>query len=44
MREIYILPVVQGFDHLVPGLGPQLYVQSKAQEAPLQMHKHHFAG
>lgn len=36
------LPVVRGFDHLVPGLSPQLYVQSEAQEELLQMRKHHF--
>ena len=40
--EIYLLPVGQGFDRLVPDLNPLLCVQSKAQEAPLQMHKHHF--
>ncbi|CAK7347767.1 unnamed protein product [Dovyalis caffra] len=39
----FVLPVGQGFDHFVPaGLTLPLYVQSKAQEEPLQMHKRHF--
>lgn len=40
--KTFFLPVVQGFDRLVPGLSPRLDVQSEAQEEPLQMHKHHF--
>lgn len=35
-------PVVQGFDHLDPGLDPQLAVLSKAPEAQHQRHRHHF--
>lgn len=38
----FILPVVQGFDHLPLDLSQLLSVLSKALEEPHQMHKHHF--
>lgn len=38
----FLLPVIQGFDHLDLGLNLQLDVLSKAQEEQHQKHKHHF--